>query len=53
MNIETIRKRIRAGYYLTRSHAVQHAIKEGGGFAFQAATKEEIIYDNSTYSHMW
>lgn len=29
MNIETIQKRIQAGHYLTRSHAVQHAIKEG------------------------
>lgn len=29
MDIETIQKRVKAGYYLTRSHAVQHAVKEG------------------------
>ncbi len=29
MNIETFQKRIQAGNYLTRSHAIQHALKEG------------------------
>ncbi len=29
MNIKTIRKRVQAGNYLTKSHAVQHALKEG------------------------
>ena len=29
MDIETIRERIRAGNYLIKSHAVQHAVKEG------------------------
>ena len=29
MDIESIRERIRAGSYLIKSHAVQHAVKEG------------------------
>jgi hypothetical protein len=29
VNIETIREQIRAGNYLIKSHAVQHALKEG------------------------
>ena len=29
MDIEHIRQRVQAGYYLVKSHAVQHAIKEG------------------------
>ena len=29
MNIELIRKRLDAGNYLFKSHAVQHALKEG------------------------
>ena len=29
MDLETIRNRIKAGYYLVKSHAVQHALKEG------------------------
>lgn len=29
MNIEIIRERVRAGNYLVKSHAVQHALKEG------------------------
>ena len=29
MEIETIRKHIQAGNYLVKSHALQHAIKEG------------------------
>jgi hypothetical protein len=29
MNIEAIRQRVRAGDYLIKSHAVQHALKEG------------------------
>lgn len=29
MDIEIIRERIRAGNYLIKSHAVQHALKEG------------------------
>jgi hypothetical protein len=29
VDIETIRERIRSGNYLVRSHAVQHALKEG------------------------
>lgn len=29
MDIETIRERIRAGNYLVKSHAIQHALKEG------------------------
>lgn len=29
MDIETIRKRVRAGDSLVKSHAIQHAIKEG------------------------
>jgi len=29
MDIENLWERIRAGNYLTRSHAVQHALKEG------------------------
>ena len=29
VDIETIRQRVRAGNYLTRSHTVQHALKEG------------------------
>lgn len=28
-NIEIIRERVRAGNYLVKSHAVQHALKEG------------------------
>lgn len=29
MDIEIIRERVRAGRYFVRSHAVQHALKEG------------------------
>ena len=29
VNIQTIRNRIRGGNYLTKPHAVQHALKEG------------------------
>jgi hypothetical protein len=29
VDIETIRQRIQQGKYLVKSHAVQHAIKEG------------------------
>lgn len=29
MDIETIRNRIQAGNYLVKSHAIQHALKEG------------------------
>jgi hypothetical protein len=29
MDIEIIRERVRAGNYLVRSHAVQHALKQG------------------------
>jgi Domain of unknown function (DUF4258) len=29
VDIETIRERVRSGNYLVKSHAVQHAIKEG------------------------
>jgi hypothetical protein len=29
MDIETLRERIRAGNYLIKSHAIQHALKEG------------------------
>jgi len=29
MDIEIIRERVRAGNYLVKSHAVQHALKEG------------------------
>ena len=29
MDIETIRERVRDGNYLVKSHAVQHALKEG------------------------
>lgn len=29
LNIQTIQSRIRAGHYLTKPHAVQHALKEG------------------------
>jgi hypothetical protein len=29
MDIETIHERVRAGHYLVKSHAVQHALKEG------------------------
>ena len=29
VDIETIRKRVRAGDFLVKSHAIQHAIKEG------------------------
>ncbi|MBI1925226.1 DUF4258 domain-containing protein [Candidatus Poribacteria bacterium] len=29
MDIETIRERVRAGTYLAKSHAIQHALKEG------------------------
>ena len=29
MDIEAIRERVRAGNYLIKSHAVQHALKEG------------------------
>lgn len=29
MDIETIRERVRQGYYLVKSHAVRHALKEG------------------------
>lgn len=29
MNIEIIRKRVKAGNYLIKSHAIQHALKEG------------------------
>ena len=29
MDIETIRERVRTGDYLIKSHAVQHALKEG------------------------
>ena len=29
MDIEIIRERVRVGYYFIKSHAVQHALKEG------------------------
>ena len=29
MDIETIRERVREGNYLAKSHAIQHALKEG------------------------
>ena len=29
MNLEIIRERVRAGNYLVKSHAIQHALKEG------------------------
>lgn len=29
MDIETIRKRVQAGNYLAKGHAIQHALKEG------------------------
>lgn len=29
MDIETIRERVRAGNYLAKSHAIQHALQEG------------------------
>ena len=29
MDIETIREKVRAGNYLVKSHAIQHALKEG------------------------
>ncbi len=29
VDIETIRERVRAGNYLAKSHAIQHALKEG------------------------
>jgi hypothetical protein len=29
VDIETIRERVRQGHYLIKSHAVQHALKEG------------------------
>lgn len=29
MDIETIRERLRAGNYLAKGHAIQHALKEG------------------------
>ena len=29
MDIETIREKVRAGNYLAKSHAIQHALKEG------------------------
>jgi len=29
VDIEIIQQRVQDGYYLTRSHAVQHAVKEG------------------------
>ena len=29
MDIEIIRERVRSGNYLVKSHAVQHALKEG------------------------
>lgn len=29
MDIEAIRQRVRAGNYLAKSHAIQHALKEG------------------------
>ena len=39
MNIQTIRSRIREGNYLTKPHAVQHALKEG----FERAQMVEAI----------
>jgi hypothetical protein len=29
MDLETLRNRVKAGYYLVKSHAIQHALKEG------------------------
>ncbi len=43
MDIETIRERVRAGNYLVRSHAVQHALKEG----FERRHIVEAIFNGS------
>ncbi len=39
MDIEIIRKRVKAGNYLVKSHAIQHALKEG----FEPKHKVEAI----------
>ena len=43
MDIEIIRERIRAGTYLIKSHAVQHALKEG----FERKHMVEAILDGT------
>ena len=43
MDIETIRERVRAGNYLVKSHAVQHALKEG----FERRHIVEVIFNES------
>ena len=43
MDIEIIRERIRAGTYLIKSHAVQHALKEG----FERKHMVETVLDGT------
>jgi hypothetical protein len=43
VNIEAIRERVRAGNYLIKSHAVQHALKEG----FERKHMVEAILEGS------
>ncbi len=43
MDIETIRERVRAGNYLAKSHAIQHALKEG----FERKHMVEVILNGA------
>jgi hypothetical protein len=43
MDIETIRERVRAGNYLAKGHAIQHALKEG----FERKDMVEAVLDGT------
>ena len=43
MDIETIRERVRQGNYLAKSHAIQHALKEG----FERKHMVETVLDGA------
>ena len=43
MDIEIIRERVRAGNYLVKSHAIQHALKEG----FDRKHMVEVVLDGT------
>ena len=45
MKSELIRKRVKAGDYLIKAHAVQHAIKEGFVYIFYPSFFKNILVD--------
>ncbi|MCI0696811.1 hypothetical protein L0337_33005 [candidate division KSB1 bacterium] len=57
MDIETIRERVRAGNYLAKGHAIQHALKESfeRKHMVDAVLNGKIIeeYGNQTDSNLW